>query len=161
VDEMKKIICLIVLLNIPLYTMLFADKIGEDLRNKGFHVAVLSDEDKINLQMNELEQAIRQQCLVEILQIISNEYKESNPSISKRTLEDNLEGTFLNLASQRGFATQTNLETGHTVTSSYDFYIINQSVDIQSDQALVTCKIGFSPASKKSKEIAEMQTTTA
>jgi hypothetical protein len=156
VDEMKKVICLIVLLIIPLYTMLFADQIGEDLRSKGFHIAILNDEDKINLQMNELEQAIRQQCLVEILQIISNEYKESNPIISKRTLEDNLESTFLNLSNQRGFPTQTNFETGHTVTSSYDFYIINRSVDIQSGIALVKCEIGFSQAFKKFKEIPEM-----
>ncbi|NIN01844.1 MAG: hypothetical protein GTO24_28215 [candidate division Zixibacteria bacterium] len=133
----------------------FAGHVERDLRDKGLHVADLSDEDKINLQINRLEQAVRQQCSAEIPGIVSNHYKETNPIISKRTLEGNLEGTFLNAASQRRFATQTNFETGQTVTSSHDFYIRILRTEIQNDKAWVECEIGLSQAGKRFNRIGE------
>ena len=149
-----------------LIALVFADQMGENLRSKGFHVAILSDEDKINLQVNRLEQTIRQQWIGEIEQMLSSEYKESEPSIYKTTLKEKLESIFSNLSSVRQFITQTNTETGWRVTSTQDFYIRNLGIRISAgggsafggdgDNATVECEIGLSSARQNFKEIKEV-----
>lgn len=49
---MKKVICLTIFLAIPLSTLLFAGEVEKYLKEKGLHVADLSEEDKVNLQTN-------------------------------------------------------------------------------------------------------------
>lgn len=133
--------------------LVFAGQMEKDLIKKGLHVADLSEEDKINLQVNRLEQAIRQQCIDEIEQMLSPDYTEIEPSIAKTTLNEKLENIFPNLSKVRQFTTQTNQETGWKVTSTQDFYITNPDIRIDGDKATVVCEIGLSSASKKFKGI--------
>lgn len=134
-------------------------EIEENLRNKGLHVADLSDEDKINLQVNRLEQAIRQQWIGEIQQILSPEYKESNSSISAPN-EEELENIFSNLSSVRQFTTQINPETGWRVTSTQDFYIRNLEIKIEEDTAVVESEIGLFSAGQDFEGIGEVLSFT-
>ena len=125
-----------------LTALVFPGEIEENLKNKGLHVADMSDEDKINLQVNRLEQAIRQQWIGEIQQMLSPEYKESDSSISAPN-EEELENIFSNLSSVRQFATQTNPQTGWKVTCTQDFYIRDLEIQIEEGTAVVECDIGF------------------
>jgi len=139
-----------------LTALVFAGQIENDLRNRGLHVAVLSDEDKINLQVNRLEQAIRQQWIGGIEQMLSPDYGEAELSISKATIKEELVSIFSNLSSVRQFITQTNTETGWRVTSAQDFYIRNLGIKIDRDIATVECEIGFSSARQNFKGIKEV-----
>jgi hypothetical protein len=141
---MKKLI-FIILSSVLLSStaLLFAGQVEKDLKEKGLHVADLSEGDKINLQINKLEQAIRQQGIGEIEQLLSPNYKETEPSISKATLKEELESIFSNLSRVRQFTTQTNSETGWKVTSTQDFYIRNPETKVEQDKAIVECDIGF------------------
>jgi len=153
---MKKLIFMIlsfVLLSSS--ALLFAGQVEKDLKKKGLHVADLSEEDKINLQVNRLEQAIRQQWVTEIVQMLSSNYKESEPTISKAILKEELEKTFSSLSQARQFATQRNTETGWSVTSTNDFYISNPQIRVEGNKATVECEIGFSSARQNFKEIKE------
>jgi hypothetical protein len=152
---MKKVICLTVFLSIPLYTLLFAGQVEKDLKNKGLHLADLSEEDKVNLQVNRLEQVIQQQQIEEIEKILSPDYKEADPSVSKTTLKEELESIFSNLSQVRQFTTQTNPKTGWKVTSSQDFYIRNPEIKVEQDKAWVECDIGFFSATKNYKDLRE------
>jgi hypothetical protein len=61
VGKMKKITILSLVILLSLSFLAFADETAKNLKKKGLHVADLSEEDKINLQINKLEQAIKQQ----------------------------------------------------------------------------------------------------
>jgi|GEM_PF-1315804 len=128
--------------------LLFADQIGENLRSKRFHVAILSDQDKVNLQLNRLEQAIRQQWSEQIERILSPGYTEHNPPLSGTPTKEVLEWVFSEISSARKFPCQTNPETGWQVTSTQDFYIRKLGMRIEGDAATVECEIGLSSASR-------------
>jgi hypothetical protein len=80
---MKKIIILSLVIFLSLSLLAFADETAKNLKKKGLHVADLSQEDKINLQLNRLEQAIQHQQIEEIDRIVSENYVETELSISK------------------------------------------------------------------------------
>jgi hypothetical protein len=140
--KLTPLIFSIVLLNLT--ALAFTGQVENDLRNKGLHVAVLSDEDKINLQVNRLEQAISQQRAAEIGQMLWPDYEETQSSIRKATITEELQIVFSKLNSARQLAIQTNTETGWRVTSSHDFYIRNLGTQIEADKATVQCELGLS-----------------
>ena len=67
---MKKKAILFWVIFFSLTSFVFAGEVAEDLKKKGIHVADLSEEDKINLQINKLEQAIREQNIGDIVRIL-------------------------------------------------------------------------------------------
>ncbi|MFQ6003516.1 MAG: hypothetical protein ACE5KJ_07190, partial [Candidatus Zixiibacteriota bacterium] len=140
---MKKKAILFSVIFFSLTYFLFAGKIGEGLRKKGIHVACLSEEDKINLQINKLEQAIRQQNIEDVLRVTSSDYSENNLVFDKKRLSASLERSFSNFAKNREFSTQVNEKVGWKVTATQDFYVRNPKIQIDENKAKVECEIGF------------------
>ena len=149
---MKKKAILFSVIFFSLTCFLFAGEIGEQLRKKGIHVACLSEEDKINLRMNKLEQAIRQQNIADVVRILSPDYSENDPSFKKNRVDEILDRSFSNFAKNRGFVTKTNKKTGWQVTSTSDFYIQSFETKVEKESAWVKCDIGFSFTSNNIKE---------
>jgi hypothetical protein len=146
---MKRRVILFWVIFLSLASSIPARDIGKELTSKGIHVASLSGEDKINLQINRLEQAIRQQNAEVILGIVAPDYSESDPVFDKDRLRDILERCFSTLSNQRGFSTQVNQKTGWRLTASHDFYLLNPKIRTGQDKAQAECDVGFFVASNR------------
>lgn len=66
-------------------------EIERNLRDKGLHVADLSDQDKITLQVNRLEQAFRLQWTQTACNALSPDYVESDLTISPAAVRSEAE----------------------------------------------------------------------
>ncbi|MGB8656275.1 MAG: dockerin type I domain-containing protein [Candidatus Zixiibacteriota bacterium] len=153
---MKKCLILSLILIVTLNISSFAGKVEEQLRKKGLHVADLTAEDEINLQVNKLQQAIQLQSIDDIKMILSPNYVETDPAVSQSSIKEKLEGCFTRFAQVREFNTQINSETGWKVTATQDFYIQNVKIDVQQDKAIAECDMGFYSAGKEYQKISEM-----
>jgi hypothetical protein len=153
---MKRLIFMILsIIFLSLTALVFAGEVEKYFKEKGLHVAELSEKDKINLQINKLEQAIKQQQIEEFERIFSEDYVETDPSISKSSIKEKLQTIFSDISQTRQFITQTNPNTGWKVTSTQDFYIRNPKIKVEQDKAWVECDIGFFSATKNYKDLRE------
>lgn len=144
---------MIILLTLSLLSL--AGELEKRLKKKGLHVAELTHMDKINLQINKLQQAIQQQWIDVILGMLSEDYVEADPSVAHSPARDRLEQVFSAVSQVRGVVTQINPETGWGVTATHDFCIQDVNISVQGDEAIVTCDIGFSSAAEGYRSIAE------
>ena len=153
---MKKaiIVCLTILLLTTPVT--FAGSIEKRLKKQGLHVAELTDIDKINLQINRLEQAVQQQWSDVILQMLSKNYQEINPAFTQSSIEAEVEALFARLSEARGLSTETNPQSGWSITATHDFYIQNIKITDQGDKAKAECEIGFSSAGRMYRKTREV-----
>ena len=113
------------------------------LRGKGIHVAHLSGEDKVTLQINRLEQAVREQNIGAIVRIVSPDYLENGFSFGERQLTETLEHSFADFANTRRFSTEVNEKSGWMITATQDFYIRIGQMRINQYEARVECDVGF------------------
>lgn len=67
------------------FDLVFAGNVEENLRSKGFHVTILTEQGKINLQVNKLEQAVRTQRAPEIQGILPVDYTEQQNNRRERS----------------------------------------------------------------------------
>jgi hypothetical protein len=144
---MKNTVMLSSVIFFCLTCFVFGTEIGDELRKNGLHVACLSEEEKINLQINRLEQALRQQDVGNILRIVSPDYFEDRSELSKHQLGKSLERSFWNFSKSTGLSPHVNEETGWGVTATRDFYILNPRIQINQSKAEVECAVGFFLAS--------------
>jgi hypothetical protein len=156
----KSIPIILSIVFLSLTALVFAGELENYFKNKGLHVADLSEEDKINLQINKLEQAINQQWIEKIQKLISEDYTEADPSFTKETIKGELESIFSDLSETRDFLTQTNPQTGWKATSTQDFYIRNSTIEVDQDKATVEARIGFFWAGEDYKGVEETLTFT-
>ncbi len=140
---MTRAIYLAVLLTILPCNALFANAIEDGLRQKGFHVAVLSMEDRIRLQVNRMEQAIREQWIGDIEQILSVDFQGGGAILSRETAREELASIFSRISEASGVAPQINPETGWKLTSTQDFYLRVLKIDASTEVATVQCEMGF------------------
>lgn len=160
--KLKKFILIVISLALlSSSTFVIAGELEQNLKKSGLHVADLSEDDKINLQLNRLEQAIVQQSVGEIEQMLSPDYKEQESSLSKVSIKEKLESLFAIISQIRQFATQTNPETGWKLTSTQDFFIGNTKIKVDGKKAIVACDIGLYSASKNYDGIKDTLTYTS
>jgi hypothetical protein len=152
---MKKAIMFSVMIFLALSLLSLAGEVEKQLKNKGLHVAELSETDKINLKVNKLQQAIQQQWIEEIVAMLSEDYAEIDPSITLKSIREEMEGIFSFISQTRGISSQTNPETGWKVTATKDFYIQNVNIDVKEEKAIAECEVGFHSAGKDYKNIKE------
>jgi hypothetical protein len=121
----------------------FAGYVEDQLRGKGLHVADLTDNDMVNLQINRFQQAIQQQWIADIENILSVNYTENDSTFTHQSVGEQLELIFSALSQLRGLPTQTNPETGWRFTSTYDFFLRKTNISTQGNQAEAQCEIGL------------------
>jgi hypothetical protein len=153
---MKKTITLTLTIFMVLSLLSSAGEVEKGLRKKGLHVADLTDADKINIEINKLQQVIQQQRVGEIENLLSTNYAESDPTVTKSSIGRKLEECFTNLAGIKGMVTQTDSMTGWRATSTQDFYIQNIKIITQGDKARAECEMGFYSNRKDNKNMKEV-----
>jgi hypothetical protein len=153
--EMKKIMVLSVMIFLFLCIVSLAGEMGKRLKNKGLHVSELTDKDKLNLQINKLEQAVRQQWIGDVEKILSENYVEADPIITKNSIREELEVLFSSFSQGRSLSTRENPQTGWRETATMDFYIQVVKINITGNKATVDCEIGLYSAGKDNKKIQE------
>lgn len=152
---MKKNLIFSLILIVTLNISSFAGKVEEQLRSKGLHVADLTAEDEINLQVNKLQQSIQLQSIDDIKMILSPNYVETDQSVSQSAIQEKLEKCFARFLQVREVNTQINSETGWKVTATQDFYIQNIKINVKQDKAIAECEIGFYSAGEEYQKLSE------
>ena len=79
------------ILFLSLTALVFGGQVEKYFKSTGLHVADLSEGDEINLQINELEQAINHQWVEKIRKFLSEDYTEADPSFKKETIKEKWE----------------------------------------------------------------------